>query len=85
MKKLTVIGRFLIKYKYKILVLQLFEILSVITVSLMPYLNTKIYDDGVMERKVRVFVNAILLYCLLGIFNIYISSVMSIMKSEVKK
>lgn len=84
MKKLTVIGRFLIKYKYKILVLQIFELLSVATVSLMPYLNTKIYDDGIMEGNIKVFVNAILLYSFLGVFNICISSVMSIMKSKYK-
>ena len=82
MKKWITIGKFWKKYKYKIFLLQILEIISVIVVSWTPYLNTKIYDEGIMKGNGRVFVNAILLYSFLGLINIFIFYVLSILKTK---
>ena len=84
MKKWVVIVRFLGKYKYIILSLQVMEIISVIVMSCMPYLNTTIYDEGIVKGNVKVFVDAILLYSFLGLINICLAYVMSIMKTKYK-
>lgn len=66
MSRIKTIFNYWIRYKKYIFKLQILEMISIIVTSIMPYVNTLIFDKGIGQRNGKILFYAIVGYFVLG-------------------